>query len=213
MAKNWIQLITAHKTPWNIADTFLTDLTAKTAEAQAAFDVVQSAARTSENTAQCQTAFTALEQGMRNTKNRCFFSPPLSDGNLISLGLKPRDTVKTPVPIPTAEAEADITFPDFHLIELVKIRHRGLGSSDPRSEHGVRIHFGVLDESGARGRFLINTAPETGEDLPHSVFTRRKKERFDFEGYSGKRVYFCLRWENTKGEGGPFGPIKQAVIP
>jgi hypothetical protein len=71
----------------------------------------------------------------------------------------------------------------------------------------------VLEESGRRGRFLVSAAPETGEDLPHSVFTRRKKERFDFDGYSGKTVYFCLRWENTKGEGGPFGPIKQAVIP
>jgi hypothetical protein len=115
--------------------------------------------------------------------------------------------------VPTAEAEADITFPDFHLIELVKIRRRGLGSSDPRSEHGVRIHFGMLDESNRRDRFIIHTAPETGEDLPYSVFTRRKKERFDFDGYSGKTMYFSLRWENSKGEGGPFGPIKQAVIP
>jgi hypothetical protein len=53
---------------------------------------------------------------------------------------------------------------------------------------------------------------KTGEDLPHSAFTRRKKERFNFDGYSGKMVYFCLRWENPKGAGGHFGPIKQAVI-
>jgi hypothetical protein len=213
MAKNWVQLVSANKTAWSIPDGILQDLTAKTAAAQAAFDLVQSAARTAENTAQCQAAFADLEQCMRNTKNRCFFAPPLTDPNLISLGLKPKDTVKTPVPVPTSEAEADITFPDFHLIELVKIRRRGLGSSDPRSEHGVRIHFGVLDERGARGRFLISAVPETGEDLPHSVFTRRKKERFDFNGYSGKTVYFSLRWENTKGEGGPFGPLKHAVIP
>jgi hypothetical protein len=125
MAKNWIQLISANKTAWNIPDGVLQDLTAKTNTAQAAFDLVQSAARTAENTAQCQAVFADLEHTMRNSKNRCFFVPPLTDANLVALGLKPKDTVKTPVPVPTAEAEADITFPDFHLIELVKIRRRG----------------------------------------------------------------------------------------
>jgi hypothetical protein len=26
-------------------------------------------------------------------------------------------------------------------------------------------------------------------------------------------VYFCLRYENSKGEAGPFGPVLSAVIP
>jgi hypothetical protein len=62
----------------------------------------------------------------------------------------------------------------------------------------------------------IAAAPQTGDDLPHSVFTRRKRHRFDFDGNSGKTVYFCLRYENGKGgeEGeSPFGPILRAVIP
>ncbi|MDR1930756.1 MAG: hypothetical protein LBQ44_09045, partial [Treponema sp.] len=62
----------------------------------------------------------------------------------------------------------------------------------------------------------IAAPPRTGDDLPHSVFTRRKKYRFDFDGNSGKTVYFCLRYENDKGgeEGeGPYGPILSAVIP
>jgi hypothetical protein len=44
----------------------------------------------------------------------------------------------------------------------------------------------------------------------------QKKERFNFDGESGNRVYFCLQYENTKGreEGqGPFGPILPAIIP
>ena len=30
---------------------------------------------------------------------------------------------------------------------------------------------------------------------------------------SGKTVYFCVRYENAKGEPGPWGPIFSAVIP
>jgi uncharacterized protein YgiM (DUF1202 family) len=65
MAKNWSQLISANKTGWNIPNSTLQDLTAKTAAAQAAFDLVQSAARTAENTAQCQAAFADLEHTMQ----------------------------------------------------------------------------------------------------------------------------------------------------
>ncbi|MDR3352901.1 MAG: hypothetical protein LBO00_07885 [Zoogloeaceae bacterium] len=30
---------------------------------------------------------------------------------------------------------------------------------------------------------------------------------------SGKTIYFCVRYENAKGEPGPWGPIFSAVIP
>jgi hypothetical protein len=46
---------------------------------------------------------------------------------------------------------------------------------------------------------------------------RRKRFRFDFEGDSGRTVWFCLRYENAKGgkeKGeGPFGPLFSAIIP
>jgi hypothetical protein len=29
----------------------------------------------------------------------------------------------------------------------------------------------------------------------------------------GKTVYFCLRWENTRGQKGPWSPIQKAIIP
>ena len=60
---------------------------------------------------------------------------------------------------------------------------------------------------------IIASPPVTGDDLPHSVFTRKKKRVFNFEGCSGMTVYFCLRYENEKGEAGPYGPIFSAVIP
>jgi hypothetical protein len=56
--------------------------------------------------------------------------------------------------------------------------------------------------------------PVTGDELPHSHFTRRKRERMDFsQEESGKTIYFCVRYENAKGEPGPWGPIFSAVVP
>jgi hypothetical protein len=68
-------------------------------------------------------------------------------------------------------------------------------------------------ESTEKNRFRVNEAPKSGWDLPNSVFTRRKKERFDFDGESGNRVYFCLKYEIPSGGEGSFGPILTAVIP
>jgi hypothetical protein len=42
---------------------------------------------------------------------------------------------------------------------------------------------------------------------------RRQRERFSLDGDSGKAVYFCIRYENSKGETGEFCSIFSAVIP
>jgi hypothetical protein len=55
--------------------------------------------------------------------------------------------------------------------------------------------------------------PLTGDDLPHSMWLRRRRERLIFTGDSGKTVYFCIRYENSKGDVGPWGPIFFAVVP
>jgi hypothetical protein len=59
------------------------------------------------------------------------------------------------------------------------------------------------------------TIPTTGDELPHSVWTRRRVERFSFPGDAGKTVYFCIRYENSKGgeEGeGDWGPMFTATV-
>jgi hypothetical protein len=35
-----------------------------------------------------------------------------------------------------------------------------------------------------------------------------------FEGHDrGKTLYYALRWENTRGEKGPFSPIAAVIVP
>jgi hypothetical protein len=140
----------------------------------------------------------------------------VTDAQRKETGCPVHDTTPTPVPRPKDQPEADITYPGKHLIELDHIRSVTGGTDDPRADWGVRIHYGILDPANPGGRHRIASPPATGEDLPHSVFTHKKKHRFDFDGDSGKTVYFSLKYENEKGgeEGeGPFGPIFSAIIP
>ena len=54
---------------------------------------------------------------------------------------------------------------------------------------------------------------EMGNNLPHSVFTRQKRYRFAFSEQGGKEVFFCMRYENSKGEAWPWGKIISAHVP
>jgi hypothetical protein len=144
------------------------------------------------------------------------FPDVVTPADLRSMNIPEIDTTHTPVPRPRNQAEADVTYPGTHLIELVRIRSVAGGSDDPRADWGQRIYYGILDPANPHGRYRIAAPPVTGEDLPHSVFTRTKKHRFDFDGDSGKTVYFSIKYENEKGGEtgeGPYGPIFSAIIP
>jgi hypothetical protein len=220
MAKNWLTVLGTQAPTWNVPSTEVTELQTLTNAAAVALAAAQSSERTPVVTANCKAAFDALIEKMRFIKGHYFLSPPLVDADYISLELQPKDTTRSPVPPPTAQAEADITRPGVHLLEL-HLRPVSGSPPDPhRSDYGYRIYYGILPPGGASvelatgaKRELIK-APASGDDLPHSKFTRRKKELFDFaQEDSGKTAYFCIRYENAKGESGPWGPMFSSIIP
>ncbi|MDR2184098.1 MAG: hypothetical protein LBO80_00295 [Treponema sp.] len=214
MCDNWIVYMTAaRRTAWGVPQEQYNELSNLY---DAARELLRKAMdddeRTRVITVECQAAFKALKAKMRFFKDRYFKLSPLTEGDLAALGLKERDP-PSPVPVPEAQAQADLTFPGIHLVELRNIRPVSGTAPDPRSDYGVRIYYGFSGPASARFPFRVTGVPKTGADLPYSIFTRRKKERFDFDGESGNTVYFCLRYENSKGEAGPFGPVFSAVVP
>ncbi|MDR1867377.1 MAG: hypothetical protein LBQ77_03800 [Treponema sp.] len=138
----------------------------------------------------------------------------------LELRLHVHDTKPTPVLPPSAQATAEIRFPGIHLIELrVEKINSDIADSD-RTNYGLRIYYGIMPNlgssapSGGGAARELTAPPQSGDELPHSVFTRKKTHRFDFpQEDRGKKVYFCLRYENSKGEAGPWGPILDAIIP
>jgi hypothetical protein len=92
--------------------------------------------------------------------------PPLTNADIVDLGLSPQDTTHTPIPKPETQVEADITFPGIHMVELKNIRPVGThGLPDPRSDYGVRIFYGLSGEPTDTYRFRLNEPPKKGGDL------------------------------------------------
>jgi hypothetical protein len=220
MAKNWLTALAAQAGAWQVPAAEVAELQRLAVEAEAALRAAESSERTPVIIAHCKAAFATLAVKMRFVKSRYFLDPPLSDADFIALGLKPKNRTPAPIPPPVTQAEADILLPGIHMLEL---RLRPLAGSPPdphQSAYGCRIHYGIMPPGGAtveaatRAKRELMQPPITGEELPHSRFTRRKKERFDFSAEErGKTIYFCLRYENAKGEPGPWGPIFSAIIP
>jgi hypothetical protein len=221
MGKNWVTVLNSPAAmSWNVPPNENQELSALVSTAETALAAAQSSERTPVITAQCKAAFEALLTKMRFIKSRYFLSPPLTDADFISLELKPRDTIHTPVPPPTTQAEADVSRPGVHLLELHLRPVSGFPPDPHRSDYGYRIYYGVVPPGGATIEVATSPkrelmrVPVSGDDLPFSKFTRRKKELMDFaQEDSGKTAYFCIRYENAKGEPGPWGPLFNAVIP
>ena len=115
------------------------------------------------------------------------------------------DREPTIVGDPTGMAEANITFPGRSRL-MIQINPIDAEMHDARANYGCRIYYGVY----AQGE----TPPVSGMDLRESLFTRKKKELFTFlPTESGKTAYFSIRYENSKGKAGPWGPMESAVIP
>jgi hypothetical protein len=121
-----------------------------------------------------------------------------------AMNLPPRDTVRTPIGEPVGQAEADISYPGRTQL-MLHIRHVQGTPTDARTNYGFRIYYGV---------FPTGQPLPAGETLLESRFTRIKKELFTFNpSDSGKTAVFCIRYENSKGKVGPWGPVMNAIIP
>jgi hypothetical protein len=214
MAKNWNEVMNVSGKGWDIPKQVCPDLELLVKNAENALSKTGRGTHTATDTARCEEAFSALVEKMRDIKKRYFLTPPLTDPDYVSLSLDPPDKVRTVIPPPTAQVEADLTFPGIHLVELKQIRPVAGGNPpDERSDYGVRIFWGFGGPGEGPHKFRVTAPPQTGSDMPYSTFTRKKKELFDFEGESGNLVYFCLRYENPSGGEGPFGPVMKAYIP
>jgi hypothetical protein len=215
MAKNWIAIFGENTQnaqgaavkkyiAWGIPqDVFIAFGTAYS-DALTALQAAQNEETRSKVTnTRCKTAFAALTAQMRDIKKRWFYEPPLAEADIVSLGLRPRDTIPTPSGTPTAQAAIE-TF-------LIGRRQLGIkisyvtGNPADTANKGSRIWYSVIAQGEA--------PPVNPDELRKSFYTKRKKDIIDFEfGDSGKIAYFAVQIEN-EGKKGPWGPLVSALIP
>jgi hypothetical protein len=204
MGKNWVTILTTSGPAWNVPGTDIQELsglvtTADTALAEAKNETT----RTPVVTARCKEAFWQMEEKMRDIKKRYFYAPPLTDADIVSLGLKPRDPIHTPTTAPTAQVIGETYLVGRHELGVRIIYVTG--DPNDKANKGYRIWYTVIGPG--------ETTPADPEQLTKSFYTKRKKDVIEFGyGDSGKTVYFAIQIEN-EGKKGPWGPLVSALIP
>lgn len=189
---------------WGIpADTFAEFGTLFAAAEEALRTAQEKETRTEVTNAACRAAFAALTGAMRSIKRRWLQSPPLTEEDLLSLGLKARDKKPTPAGAPTAKALPEIVGRGQGVLTL-RFAYTEGSHADPANK-SRRLHYKIV----AHGE----TPPVTPDDLTKSDPMNRKIEDFRFEyGDSGKTVYMAVRLENGDYKG-PWGQMISSVIP
>ena len=141
----------------------------------------------------------AFVQGMlaRNTN--------VTDLDREAMAIPVYDTIPTPVSEPRVRPKVNVLFKSAGSLQM-QIAPEADISEDRRAYYGCKIQYELMHIDAPR--------PESRDVLNKSVFTRRKKEPFVFQPEdSGKKMYFCARYENSKGQAGPWSTIMGAVIP
>jgi len=205
MAKNWLVLMKQKgKLAWKMEQELLDEFEDAVTFAQDEFFRPKQN-RTAGTNVQLRQAFEKLAAQMRDIKKRYFYVPPLTEADIVNLGLRLKDDTPTSVSIPTGQAEGDISYLGGEQL-MMRIRRVEGTPLDGKAEYGHKIYYRLY----AHGE----TPPAIGKDLHENVFTRQKKYLFRFgQEDKGKTAYFCIRYENSKGEQGPWGPMFSAIIP
>jgi hypothetical protein len=190
---------------WNLDGQWLDDeLLPKKAKWVSAYtEYLPTATRTPLITFTKNNARKEYEKPLRLLAKNLESNPRVSDDDRRAMGITIPSSSKTPVPPPTTYPVFTV---DSSVIRLLKINFRDSASSSkakPYGIHGAEIRWSILD-----------IPPVNVKDLNISGFDTRSPFTLEFDDdQRGKTVWLCLRWENTKGEKGPWSEIVSAIIP
>jgi hypothetical protein len=202
----------------SIPDETAENLSEKIDTAEAALNEATQEERTPSLNQRIRTAFGELVAAMRNMRRRHFFIPPMTEADWVGLGMRLPDTTQTNIEPPTSRVTAVMSRPGQATLGL-HIVPADSNTYDERAEWGFRVYWGILPHGGASEtehleRQHLLRVPQRPEELPQSHFTRRKRDQIEFEfDESGMIAYICIRYENSKGDKGPWGPMVNSVIP
>jgi hypothetical protein len=192
-------------TRFGIADTVLAPVTTKKGLYEQAYAVSEDpATRTSAAILARQEARMNYDGVLRPFfKSHIIYNEKVTDEDRRIMGLTVHDTKPTPVPVPKKEPEVTYTVVAPATLEFHFRDKDETGRGKSYGIHGIEFCFGLLD-----------TPPVDWSELPHSKFFTKSPARVSFNGHErSKTVYFAARWENTRGEKGPWTDILSTIVP
>jgi hypothetical protein len=200
-----VSQVTIHANEWKIDGNYLSSVIVP---AKNLWDTKYAAWRQLENrtpivTTQKNDAKEAYMTLFRTLVGMLLKSPFVTNQDLDLMELHRPNGSHAPVPKP-------LSFPVSKVDSRVP-RRITLNFSDSITGKRAKPH-GV---SGAVARYdVLNAPPVDVNDLKQSLLDTASPCHLDFsEAQRGSRVYYCLAWQNTRGEKGPWSQIEMAIIP
>jgi hypothetical protein len=204
----WAKTLVAYANPklanFNIPAGTFTPIQTQLTAYETAFEAAQNPNRGKVDVLNKNEARDTLKTSIRSfVKAYLAYNPAVSDADKENMGLPLHDGTRTPVPAPTTIPEVEL---DSSVIRQIAVHFKDTGSEKrgkPVHVHGIELRWALLDN-----------APASVEDMKNSAFDTATPYTFTFdETDRGKALYICPRWENNKGDKGPWGEIVKAIIP
>jgi hypothetical protein len=196
----------ANRTQWHLDDTWLDHhllpMTDKWNAAWAAYE--NPATRTPTITFAKNEQRYAYEKLLRHLVKSLQSNHRITPDDLRSMGIAIPTTTRTPSPVADKSPDADV---DTSIIGRLTIHFFEKGNQHKRGK--------PAGQHSAEIRWLLSPTPPTRWDqLTHSEIDTRTPFTLQFENNQrGHTLYFALRWQNTRGEKGPWSEIQSAIIP
>jgi hypothetical protein len=184
----------------------LAPLQAKQAAWEAAYAVADNpATRTKAANDAKKEACTTYKKEIRPfVKANLTYSRKVSDADRSNMGLPIHDTKPTRASIPNTRPEVEVKF-EQQLEHEVRVNDTvQSGSGKPEHVTGFEIYRQVVGLDAPQPSIeqmqLVVMAPRSPHKLTYS------------SAEQGKRVYYAVRWVNTRGEAGPWSAIVSAIV-
>jgi hypothetical protein len=133
-------------------------------------------------------------------------NPLVTNTELADFGFPPREAKgRKPAPVEkTPPRYWSILSLIRHVLIMFAPAEDETKTGKPDGQHGVECRWLLLEHPR---EVLL-------DELVHSDFTTRSPLDLSFDdGERGWTLYFSLRWENTRGEKGEFGPVLSTKVP
>ena len=140
----------------------------------------------------------------RQLVNGLLCNPNVKNTDLAAMDLRRPDSTRTPMPVPAGwpvVTQVNLNTPRTVILNYTD--STSLKKAKPKGVYGAVVRYALLDAPPTDINELVNTLFDTQTPCPIE-FT---------ESQRGKKLYFCLAWQNTRGQNGPWGTIGMAIVP
>ncbi|MGE0637629.1 MAG: hypothetical protein AB7G44_07995 [Bacteroidia bacterium] len=206
--KNFITQISANSALWGFTPAMIAVLTAL----QMAWDSAWLAASNRFNRTSTQVAAKDLARQLYVAQLRPFIkyhiygNPLMSNTDRIACGVRPHDTTRTPVPVPSTMPIISI---GYNAANQLKIRFKQQPDASGSSLRGKPA--GV---SRCQIVYVIGTQPTSPAQCNNLQESGRSPitGNIDSAALRGQRLWYYARWVNTSNEYGPWTPLDSFLL-